>query len=219
MSDGIHELKWDAKGLIVVVVQDRASGALRMVAYANEEAVRKTIESGYATFFSRSRQEQWVKGETSGNRIHVSEVWADCDGDALVYLGDPHGPSCHTGRESCFFRRLGGESIPSDLNPILPSLFKTLRERQKTDTGKSYTRSLLEAGPPKIGAKVLEEAGEFGDALRDESDERVISEAADVIYHLYVGLLARGLSPDAVSRELGRRFAQSGLEEKASRDR
>ena len=217
MSDAIDELKWDANGLVPVVVQDRASGAFRMLAYANAEAVRQTVESGHATFFSRSRQRLWVKGETSGNHIHVSEVWTDCDRDALVYLGDPQGPSCHTGRPTGVFRQRGEVAGSGEATPMMSSLFETLRERQSADSGKSYTRSLLDAGASKISAKVLEEAGEFGVALDAESDERVVSEAADVIYHLYVGLLSRGLSPEHVARELGRRFGQSGLEEKASR--
>ena len=194
-----------------------------MVAHANAEAVGRTLATGKATFWSRSRGELWVKGETSGNTLRVHEVWADCDGDALVYLVDPAGPSCHTGAESCFFRRLDGaegsegEGQGGRALPVLAALDATLEARKASSAEKSYTRSLLDAGPPKIARKVREEGGELADALESESDERVVSESADVLYHLMVGLVARGLSLADVESELARRFGMSGLEEKASR--
>jgi len=217
------ELKWDAAGLVTVVVQDRLSGEVRMVAHANEEAVRATLESGQATFWSRSRGELWRKGETSGNTMAVHEVWADCDGAALVYLVEPAGPSCHTGERTCFFRRVTGdgalEEAEGHAEPVLVRLWGEL-ERRKASTGdKSYTKSLLEKGVGKIGEKVREEADELARALGDESDERVVSEAGDVLYHALVGLLARGVSLRDVEAELARRFGTSGHEEKASRER
>ncbi len=216
----IDELKWDAAGLLTVVAQDRRSGEVRMVAHANREAVQKTLESGKATFWSRSRQALWTKGESSGNTLAVFEVWADCDGDALVYLVEPAGPTCHTGAATCFFRRMDAEAS-DDVEralPVLAQLGATIEARKEESASKSYTKSLLVKGPEKIAAKIREEGGELGDALESESDERVVSESADVLYHLMVGLAARGLDLDDVAGELARRFGMSGLEEKASRD-
>ena len=214
-------LKWDQNGLVTAVVQDRLSGEIRMLAHANEAALRATLESGFATFWSRSRQQLWRKGETSGHTLRVSEVWIDCDGDALIYLAESAGPSCHTERETCFFTRAASEGVESDpqhhAQSVLPRLWSELQLRRAAKSGRSYTKTLLDAGVEVIGAKVEEEAEELARALRSESDERVVSEAADVMYHLFVGLLARGVSPDEVARELSRRFGTSGLAEKASR--
>ena len=214
-------LKWDEKGLVSVVVQDRLTGEVRMLAHANREAVERTLESGDAFFWSRSRQSLWRKGETSGNTLRVHEVWADCDADALVYLVEPAGPSCHTGRRSCFYRRLSTGGMDEDGSFAEPTLLRleAMLEARKASTGeKSYTRYLLDKGVGKIGEKIREEGGELADALVDEADERVISESADVIYHAMVGLISRGLSLRAVEAELARRFGQSGHDEKASRD-
>jgi len=212
----IDTLKWDAAGLVSVVVQDRHGGEIRMLAHANREAVAKTVETGFAHFFSRSRQSLWKKGESSGNVIRVLEIWADCDGDALVYLAEPQGPSCHTGAPSCFFRRLDTDDEGRAL-PTMLRLAAALEARTKSDAEKSYTKSLLDAGAPKIGKKLREEGGELADAIADESDGRVVSEAADVVYHLLVGLLHRGVSFRDVEAELARRFGVSGHDEKASR--
>jgi phosphoribosyl-ATP pyrophosphohydrolase/phosphoribosyl-AMP cyclohydrolase len=213
-------LSWDAAGLVTVVAQDRHTGEVRMVAHADEAALRATVARGRAVFFSRSRQRQWMKGETSGHTMRVHEVWVDCDADAVVYLVDPEGPSCHTGRDSCFFRRLGSATDePLGAAPTLTRLFRTLDARRRATADASYTKSLLDAGPAKIGDKIREEAGELAVALDAETDERVVSEAADVLYHLAVGLLARGLSLRDVEAELARRFGASGHDEKASRPR
>ena len=221
-------LKFDAAGLVTVVVQDRHTGEIRMVAHADEEAVRRTLETGFAHFFSRSRQKLWMKGEESGNTIAVREVFADCDADCLLYLSDPSGPSCHTGRVSCFYRPVelagvatadeGGAEERPLAAPTLLALTRTLAARQRSsDSTKSYTKSLLEKGAPKIGAKIREEADELAVALADESDERVASEAADVLYHAMVGLLLRGLSLRDVAATLAARFGVGGHEEKAAR--
>ena len=218
----LSELRWDAAGLVTVAVQDRFSGELRMVAHANREAIERTLTSGLAHFYSRSRQALWCKGMTSGNTIAVSAIYADCDGDALIYLADPMGPSCHTGQRNCFFRPVTpsdrAPSVPQGLAcPTLEALWDTLGARRDAGNGRSYTRRLLELGPTEIAAKVQEEADEYGAALRGESDERVLSEAADVMYHLLVGLLARGLTFRQVEAELAGRFGVSGIDEKASR--
>jgi len=215
----IVDLKYDAAGRVLVVVQDERTGEVRMVAWADAEALRRTVESGEAWFFSRSRNALWKKGESSGNTLAVSEVWADCDRDALLYRVTPRGPSCHEGTRSCFTRRLGAPAMEgeADAAPTLLRLTDTLAQRARADGSTSYTRSLLDGGPAKIGAKLREEAGELADAIADESDERVVSEAADVLYHAMVGLLSRGLDLAAVASELGRRFHRSGHAEKAAR--
>lgn len=219
----LAELKYDDRGLLTVVAQDRLTGELRMLAHANREALQATLATGEAHFYSRSRGALWKKGESSGNVLRVHEVWADCDGDAVLYLVDPAGPTCHTGRATCFFRRLGENGALADDatkhgSALLPGLWQALEERSRSSEGtKSYTKKLLDAGPPLIGAKIREEAGELSDAIAGETDERVISEAADVLYHVLVGLLSRGVSLTAVQAELARRFGMSGLDEKAAR--
>ena len=217
----LSQLKLDADGLVAVVVQDRLSGEIRMVGYANEAAVQATLETGYAHFYSRSRKTQWRKGESSGNVLRVHEVWADCDADALLYLVEPEGPTCHTGRQTCFFHVLDGgelkEHATAQGRALLPRLWAELLSRKDTDADRSYTRKLLDEGPTKIAAKVREEGDELACALESESAERVVSEAADVLYHVMVGLIARGVELRDVEAELARRFGTSGLVEKASR--
>jgi phosphoribosyl-ATP pyrophosphohydrolase/phosphoribosyl-AMP cyclohydrolase len=213
-------LTFDAQGLIPVVVQDHLTGEIRMVAFATNEAVRNTILTGRATFWSRSRGELWEKGRMSGNDIRVLRVLVDCDADCVVYSSEPHGNSCHTGAESCFFQALEGDAL-GQANKQPQTLFATLEsvlEARKSSTeAKSYTKTLYEGGAAAIGAKVREEASEFGRALEGETDERVVSEAADVVYHMLVGLRSRTIPFRRVLAELARRFGTSGHEEKDSR--
>jgi phosphoribosyl-AMP cyclohydrolase / phosphoribosyl-ATP pyrophosphohydrolase len=225
----VNDLKWDDAGLITAVAQDRLTGQVRMVAWMNREALDATLASGYATFYSRSRRALWKKGETSGHVLRVHEVAVDCDGDTLLLLVDPEGPSCHTGRDTCFFRRLepasAGAGAPTppapadgDLaNPFLLSLEAELEKRSRSTGERSYTRSLLDAGIAKISAKITEESAELNAALAGETDDRVASEAADVVYHLLVGLRARGIAWRRVIEVLAKRAGQSGHAEKASR--
>ncbi|MEM8607902.1 MAG: bifunctional phosphoribosyl-AMP cyclohydrolase/phosphoribosyl-ATP diphosphatase HisIE [Myxococcota bacterium] len=218
----LPSVKFDAQGLVAVVAQDGETGEVRMVAWANREAVSRTLETEEAHFFSRSRRALWKKGETSGNTLSVREVWVDCDGDTLIYMVDPAGPSCHTGAGTCFFQRLGADgSVVEDngtgATPTLLRLSRTLEARRSSSAGKSYTKSLLDGGALKIGEKLREEAGELADALADESDERVASEAGDVLYHLLVGLVFRRIPVRRLLEILTARFGQSGHAEKASR--
>jgi len=215
----LSALKWDAAGLVTVVVQDRVTGAVRMVAHANAEALERTVVTREAHFYSRSRGALWRKGETSGNVIRVAEVWVDCDADAVIYLATPLGPSCHTGAESCFFRRLDAEAHGSTgpRSTELARLFAELESRREATGTRSYTRSLLDAGAAKIGAKVREEADELARAIADEPEERVVAECADLVYHALVALLSRGVTLAEVEHELARRAGVSGLDEKAAR--
>lgn len=190
-----------------------------MVAWMNREALERTLRSGHATFFSRSRGRLWTKGEESGNVLVVRDVFADCDADTLVLLVEPRGPSCHTGRESCFFEPLTGEQAERLARPLLGRLGAVIEARKASTAEKSYTRALFEGGPERVAAKVREEAAEFGAALAGETDERVASEGADVLFHLMVGLAQRGLSVRDVLEVLDRRFGTSGHTEKAARSK
>jgi phosphoribosyl-AMP cyclohydrolase / phosphoribosyl-ATP pyrophosphohydrolase len=171
------------------IVQDAESGRVLMLAWMDEEAERRTRESGEAWFWSRSREEYWRKGATSGNTMAVEELRDDCDGDALLMRVRPNGPACHTGSLSCF----------------APGLWRTISERAAERPEGSYTAKLLDEGIGKCAQKVGEEAVEVVTAALSESDERVVSEAADLVYHLYVLLAARGIDIAAVEDELARR--------------
>ncbi|HEY3594330.1 MAG TPA: bifunctional phosphoribosyl-AMP cyclohydrolase/phosphoribosyl-ATP diphosphatase HisIE [Polyangiaceae bacterium] len=216
----MKELKFDEQGLIPAIVQDRLTGEVRMCAFMNREALAQTLSTGRATFFSRSRQALWVKGETSGNVLDVSEVRADCDGDTLLLLVDPAGPSCHTGKQNCFFRPVSADGVAAEGNaaaPFLGRLEAEIEARRQSSGEKSYTKSLLDAGTSKIGDKMREEADEFARALAGESEDRVASEAADVVYHLLVGLASRRVSWRSVVSALAKRSGTSGHAEKAAR--
>ncbi len=194
-----------------------------MVAWMSPEALARTRESGRATFFSRSRGRLWEKGEESGNRLEVRSVYADCDGDTLLLLVDPAGPSCHTGRRNCFFSPVGESGSPEGGDaiaaPFLSGLEAQIAEREAAPAEASYTRSLLDGGAPRIGEKLREEAGELAAALATESPERVASEAADVVYHLLVGLRLRSVPWRDVLDELARRAGTSGHDERRARSK
>ena len=182
------EIAYDERGLVPVVVQDWGTGEVLTLAYANAEAVARTRETGEMHLWSRSRGELWHKGATSGHTQRVRALRLDCDGDALLALVEPNGPACHTGERTCFHH---GELEPRAPHEALPALERTLGERAALRPEGSYTVELLD-DPPRIGAKVQEEAEEVARAAREEPDERVDEEAADVLYHLTVLLHSRG---------------------------
>jgi phosphoribosyl-AMP cyclohydrolase / phosphoribosyl-ATP pyrophosphohydrolase len=214
-------VQFDEHGLVAAVAQDRLTGQVRMVAWMNSEALERTLSTGRATFFSRSRGRLWEKGETSGHRLDVVEVHADCDADTLLLLVDPTGPSCHTGRPACFFRRIDAQGRlveeAAEAAPFLQALEGVIQTRQTSTSDKSYTRSLLDGGAERIAAKLREEAAELGHALASETPERVASEAGDVLYHLLVGLRLRGVALRDVLAALAARSGTSGHAEKAAR--
>jgi phosphoribosyl-ATP pyrophosphohydrolase/phosphoribosyl-AMP cyclohydrolase len=220
MFGAMEGLKFDDRGLIHAVVQDRLTGEVRMCAFMNREALARTLSTGRATFYSRSRATIWEKGESSGNTMRVVSIHADCDADTLLLLVDPAGPSCHTGLPNCFFRHVSPEGVRDTGVPtsaFLQRLEGEIAARRASSSQQSYTKSLLEAGVAKIGDKLREEADELARALAAEDDGRVASEAADVVYHLMVGLAARNIPLRAVLAALADRSGKSGHAEKASR--
>jgi phosphoribosyl-ATP pyrophosphohydrolase/phosphoribosyl-AMP cyclohydrolase len=214
----VAKVRFDERGLAPCVLQDSRSGEILTLAYMNEESLRLTLETGEVHLFSRSRKEIWHKGATSGNVQRVAQLRYDCDGDALVALVEPAGPACHTGERSCFYRDLEGTADPAaDAPPVageplpvpyeaLSALERTLLDRQLNRPAGSYTVELLD-DPKRIGSKVKEEAGEVAKAASAESEERVAEEAADVIYHLSVLLISRGVSMAEVLQVLNGRRA------------
>jgi len=208
------QLNFDKSGLAPCVAQDSASGEVLTLAYMNEEALRLTVETGELHFYSRSRERIWRKGEESGHALKVVQLRYDCDGDAIVALVEATGPACHTGERSCFYRVLDGSSAAGEAalaepapaaHEALTALERTLRGRASERPEGSYTVQLLD-DPKLIGAKIEEEAEEVVRAAREESDERVAEEAADVLYHLSVLLASRKVPQSAVMEVLnGRR--------------
>jgi phosphoribosyl-AMP cyclohydrolase / phosphoribosyl-ATP pyrophosphohydrolase len=184
------QIAYDERGLVPCVVQDWRTGEVLTVAYMNADSLALTRETGEMHFFSRSRQELWHKGATSGNTQRLKALRYDCDADAVLALVEPAGPACHTGERTCFHR---GELDPGAPFETLPALERTIAERAQARPNGSYTAKLL-ADPELVRAKVQEEAEEVSRASREESDERLAEEAADVIYHLAVLLRERGLS-------------------------
>jgi phosphoribosyl-ATP pyrophosphohydrolase/phosphoribosyl-AMP cyclohydrolase len=199
MTTATPDVAFDANGLATVVVQDRASGDVLMVAHANALALRLTAETGLAHFWSRSRKALWKKGETSGNVLHVRETRIDCDGDAILFVVDPTGPACHTGSRTCF-----GDA-PAAVSGVLAELGRVIAQRAQEGAADSYTAKLLAKGPDGALKKVGEEATEVILAAKGESDARLAEESADLLFHLLVALHQRGLGIGDVLSVLQRR--------------
>ncbi|WP_028458435.1 bifunctional phosphoribosyl-AMP cyclohydrolase/phosphoribosyl-ATP diphosphatase HisIE [Chloroflexus sp. Y-396-1] len=197
--------------LLPVIVQHARSGEVLMLGYMNEEALTATRTSGFVTFYSRSRQRLWQKGETSGHTLRVVEILQDCDGDALLILAEPAGPTCHTGRPSCFFRDLSESEVKSPLPPvaILAYLADRIHARRSTDPSTSYTARLLHGGVDRIGKKIGEEAAELIIAAKNGNPAEIAYELADLIYHSLVLLEQQGVPTEAVWAELTRRYQAS----------
>ena len=208
MISGPNKVKFDQNGLVPVIAQDAATGDVLTLAYANSEAVHKTLSSGEAHYYSRSRSELWRKGATSGNTQRVVEVKLDCDGDALLYRVEPRGPACHTGQKSCFFTTLAGERVGfapagDSLVPfgtMVEHLAGTIAHRHREMPEGSYTASLIRDGKERLAQKVGEEAVEV--IVAALSDEKLPEEAADLLYHLLVLLEERGVGIEDVARVL-----------------
>jgi phosphoribosyl-AMP cyclohydrolase / phosphoribosyl-ATP pyrophosphohydrolase len=193
------------------VVQHALTGRVLMLGYMDDEALAKTRESGQVWFWSRSKKRLWKKGESSGNVLELVDIKADCDADAWLVRALPAGPTCHTGSQTCFGTD-GKEPAPTELE----ALYQTILERKNAPAGtKSYVQQLLDE--KKVGQKIGEEANELAAELPAGSKERVIAEAADLLFHTLVGMAARDVTIEEVARELHRRAGTSGLDEKAAR--
>jgi phosphoribosyl-AMP cyclohydrolase / phosphoribosyl-ATP pyrophosphohydrolase len=202
----VSELNFSMNGLLPVVVQHRVSGEILMVGFANLEAVERTLETGRAWFFSRSRQRLWEKGETSGNHLDVRGVKVDCDADALVYVCEPHGPTCHTGAPSCFFQTLDGMGTGETNGEAATHLFETVLARQQTgDPESSYVARLLSQGVDRVARKVGEEATEVVIAAKNGDRDEVAREVADLWFHTFILLAQQGMTPDDVWNVLASR--------------
>ena len=204
----VEDLSFDERGLIPVVAQDYRTGEVRMLAWANEEAVRKTLETGYAHYYSRSRKRIWKKGETSGELQRVLEVRVDCDGDALIYIVEQEkNKACHLGERNCFFRRIDGSKVEKPLPfEALPRLQEVLEDRVKNLPEDSYSAKLIKEGPDRVVQKFGEEAVEVLIALKNGKREEIISEVADLLYALVLNLTTKGVSITEVMEELIKRM-------------
>ena len=217
------KIDWNKTPLLPAIAQDFKTNSVLMLAYMNEEAYNLTLQSGFAHYFSRSKQRIWKKGETSGHTQKVKDILIDCDADTILLKVHQEGVACHTGRESCFFTSVmqDKEILEPVVNveekySVVDTLYHTILERKNSVAQKSWTKKLLN-DKELLLSKIREEAEELCIAIKQESDEQVIYEAADLLYHSLVGLGSRELSPDRVKQELKRRFGTSGIEEKASR--
>ncbi len=200
-------LTFDPQGLIPAIVQDALSGRILMLGWMNEEALRHTLSSGEVWFWSRSRQTLWHKGETSGNVLRVRELRADCDADCLLIRAEPAGPTCHTGRESCFWQDIEGNALLPPAGSFLDELADVIASRRLASPQESYTARLFNAGRLRIAQKVGEEGLELALAGAAQDDERVIEESADLLFHLLVLLNERGIPLREVLARLAARHA------------
>ena len=210
METIIKELKFDEKGLIPAVVQDKNTKEVLMVAYMNEETLKMTLQTKKATFFSRSRNEVWVKGATSGNFMNVDSVKVDCDGDTLVVFVQPDGAACHTGNRSCFYRRIEGDSLVTDtkqggVSDILMREQAVIIDRKLNPEDDSYTNYLFNKGEDKILKKVGEEAAEVVIAGKNRDKDEIKYETADLLYHLSVMLVDNDMTWNDIFEEMENR--------------
>ncbi|MCS7195552.1 MAG: bifunctional phosphoribosyl-AMP cyclohydrolase/phosphoribosyl-ATP diphosphatase HisIE [Meiothermus sp.] len=203
----LDDVRFGPDGLVPVVVQDARTGRVLTLAYANREALEGTLRTRRSTFFSRSRQALWVKGQTSGHGQEVLEVLLDCDQDAVLYRVVPHGPACHTGAESCFHHPLGEEGGPAHppLGEVLERVYQTILERISSLPEGSYVAKLHQAGLDRVLKKVGEEAGEVIIAAKNSEKEALVWEAADLVFHLLFALAERGVSPSDLAQTLWHR--------------
>ncbi len=229
-------IKFNKNGLVPVVVQDFYSKDVLMVAYANKEAVEKTVSTGYAHYYSRSRQKLWKKGETSGHLQKVKQIFYDCDEDTLLLKVEQIGAACHTNHRSCFYREFyRGQTKEidgvldenfdgifynlEDKEDILGEIYKLLLKRKEEMPDDSYTAELFKKGINKITKKIGEEATEVVIAMKDKDESEIVYEVADTFFHILVGLAYFNIPPESITKELKRRFNVSGKLEKKTRNK
>ncbi len=217
-------IDWQKNPLIPAVVQDAQSGEVLMLAYMNEEAFKLSRQTGFAHYYSRSRKRLWKKGESSGHVQKIEKMLVDCDGDTLLLKVHQEGVACHTGRRSCFFTDLQTHQTISTPEVdtaatygVIDTLYHTILERKNADPKSSYTAKLLQGKENSLLKKIVEEAGELCFAIKDNDEEEIVYETADLTYHVLVALGKKEITPDRIRQELARRFGMSGIEEKNSR--
>lgn len=221
----IEKIDWEKmQGLVPVITQDASTKEVLMLAYMNKEALELSLSTNIAHYFSRSKQRIWKKGESSGHIQDIVEILLDCDDDTILLKVNQTGVACHTGRKSCFFTNVKTNEIISEVEVdtsatygVIDTLYHTIQEKKNTDPKKSYTAKLLQGEENSMLKKIVEEAGEFTFAIKDNDEKEIIFEAADITYHVLVALASKNISPDRVKQELTRRFGMSGIEEKNAR--
>ena len=225
MLEIINKIDWVKIDLLPVVVQDISNNEVLMMAYMDKEALELSLSTKIAHYFSRSKQRIWKKGESSGHIQTIHSFNIDCDNDTLLIKVTQEGVACHTGRRSCFFTELESGKVNGEVElkseemyGVIDTLYHTIQERKNADPSTSWTAKLFSKGDNTILKKVVEEAGEFSFAYKDNDESEMIYEAADLTYHMLVALAAKNISPDRVKQELARRFNMSGITEKNSRE-
>jgi len=225
MQEVLSRVDWDKSELLPVIVQDVVNNEVLMMAYMNREALELSLSTKVAHYFSRSKQRIWKKGESSGHTQAIHSFNIDCDNDTLLIKVTQEGVACHTGRRSCFFTELESGEANSEVQVnseamygVIDTLYHTIQERKNADPSTSWTAKLLSKGDNTILKKVVEEAGEFSFAYKDDDEKEMVYEAADLTYHMLVALAAKNISPDRIKQELARRFDMSGIAEKNSRE-
>lgn len=220
----LNQIDWAKSELLPVIVQDSTTSEVLMMAYMNREALELSLSTRIAHYFSRSKQRLWKKGETSGHLQHIQRFLLDCDNDTLLIMVQQEGVACHTGRKSCFFTDIeSGETVSEPqidtaaTYGIIDELYHTILSRKNADPETSWTAKLLSKGDNAILKKVVEEAGEFSFAIKDNDEDEIIYECSDLVYHVLVALGHKNISPDRVKQELARRFGMSGIAEKNAR--
>ena len=226
MQKILNRVDWEKSELLPVIVQEVQTNEVLMMAYMNKEALSLSLETKIAHYFSRSKQRIWKKGESSGHIQEIHSFNIDCDNDTLLIKVTQNGVACHTGRKSCFFTELesgeakGEVEVSSEaLYGVIDTLYHTIQERKNADPKTSWTAKLISKGENTILKKVVEEAGEFSFAYKDDDEKEMIYEAADLTYHMLVALAVKNISPDRIKQELASRFDMSGIAEKDSRDK
>ncbi len=225
MNNIITQIDFEKQdGLIPVITQDNTSNEVLMLAYMDKEAVELTLNTNYAHYFSRSKQRIWKKGESSNHTQEIVSIKLDCDNDTLLIKVNQNGVACHTGRKSCFFTDLQTGNVKDNIEidtsvayGVIDTLYHTILEKKNDNPETSYTAKLLQGKQNSMLKKIVEEAGEFTFAVKDNDTDEIIYEGADLMYHCLVALASQNISPDRIKQELSRRFGLSGIEEKNSR--
>ncbi len=225
MQNRINKVDWEKSELLPVIVQEVGTNEVLMMAYMNKEALELSLNTKIAHYFSRSKQRIWKKGETSGHTQAIQEFLLDCDNDTLLIKVIQEGVACHTGRKSCFFTNIEtGESVSdavidsTAMYGVIDELYHIILDRKNADPETSWTAKLFAKGENTILKKIVEEAGELCFAVKDDNEEEIIYEAADLVYHCMVALGLKNISPDRIKQELARRFGMSGIAEKNARE-